>query len=176
MLRASCLTFCCFLVAASGPGTANAFSDGAPWGAANAAAAENCSTCHFDREAVNNSRDLTLLGVPQKVMPGATYELTLVLKGKFSTAGFQIFVRTTEQPAGTFVASVPGTEAVAASVRSILPLRQEDGVAWRLRWQAPVNIKRSVVFYVAACAANADASPMGDTIHFRVYEIKFDQR
>jgi hypothetical protein len=160
----------------SGPENANAFPDGAPWGAANALAAENCSTCHSDRSAVSNSPDLTLSGLPDNLKPGETYELTVAFKSKFRTAGFQILAGTTEQPAGTFVASAPGTEAVGASARSVLPLRQDDGVAWGLRWQAPVNIKRSVVFYIAACAANEDASPLGDTIHFRVYEIKFEKR
>jgi hypothetical protein len=176
MPRASCLAFCCFLVVTADPGIAYAFPDGAPWGAANAAASQNCSTCHFDREAIHNSRDLTLLGVPQKVLPRATYELTLALKAEFSVAGFQILARTGEQPAGTFVGSASGIEAVAAGVRSTLPLPAADGTAWALRWQAPANINQSVVFYVAACAANADASPFGDTIHFRVYEVKFEPR
>ena len=42
--------------------SASAFPEGAPWGAANPDAEGNCSSCHFDYDAIRDSPALILDG------------------------------------------------------------------------------------------------------------------
>ena len=43
---------------------ARAFPDGAPWGAANPAAEQDCAACHFDNEPLLASDGLVIHGLP----------------------------------------------------------------------------------------------------------------
>lgn len=151
---------------------ARAFPDGAPWGAADPDADRNCATCHFDAEPLLDSKALVIEGLPKKPSPGAIYTLAIILGDPDTvTAGFQLIALGVDQMAGTFESSVTDVEYVGAAIRSTAPIRNEDGVSWAVEWHAPQMIESSIVFHVAASAANDDGSPFGDTIHFRSYEL-----
>jgi hypothetical protein len=154
---------------------ARAFPDGAPWGAANPAAEQNCATCHFDTDPVRDSAALVISGLPLYPTPGATYELKIILEDPNTvTAGFQLIAQAANHEAGTFFSSAAEVEFVGAVIRSTAPIRSDASVSWEIEWHAPTAIVSPVVFYVAASAANDDGSPFGDTIHFRSYELTAD--
>jgi len=162
-------------VAAFTLNAARAFPDGAPWGAANPAAEQNCATCHFDADPVLDSEALIISGLPFMLAPGATYKLKIILEDPDSvTAGFQLIARAANHEAGTFFSSAAEVEFVGAVIRSTAPIRSDAGVSWEVEWRAPIAVMSPVVFYVAASAANDDGSPFGDTIHFRSYELTAD--
>jgi hypothetical protein len=151
---------------------ARAFPDGAPWGAANPAAEQNCATCHFGDDPVRESEALIIVGLPGQPEPGAIYELEINFEDPATvTSGFQLIAMAAEQQAGTFISSAAGVEFIGASIRSTEPIKSDGRVSWAVEWHAPAVIAPPIIFYVAASAANDDGSPFGDTIHFRTYKI-----
>ena len=151
---------------------ARAFPDGAPWGAANPDAEQNCATCHFGADPVRDSKVLAIDGLPTQPAPGTVYELNIVLEDPDAViAGFQLFAQAVNQQEGTFVSSIADVEFIGAAIQSVAPTSRNENVSWVVEWHAPDVIGLPIVFYVAASAANDDGSPFGDTIHFRKYTI-----
>jgi hypothetical protein len=155
--------------------TATAFPDGAPWGAANPAAEQNCATCHFGDEPVRDSAALVIEGLPRHPAPGAIYELEISFDGPdIVIAGFQLFAQMEEQQAGMLKSSAANVEFIGSAIRSTAPVNNDDGISWLIEWRAPPEIGSPIVFYVAATAANDDGSPFGDIVHFRLYRLPAD--
>ena len=151
---------------------ARAFPDGAPWGAANPAAEQDCAACHFGVEPVLMSYALVIHGLPKNLEAGATYDLAITFENPgIVVAGFQLIAQAAGQDVGTFTASADGVEFIGSSIRSIAPLRTSGRAVWKIQWHAPEKIGDPIDFYLAASAANDDGSPFGDTIHFRSYQI-----
>lgn len=151
---------------------AQAFPDGAPWGAANPAAEQDCAACHFGNEPVLASDNLALSGLPKKLEAGVTYDLAITFEHPgIVTAGFQVIAQAAEQDAGKFTASADNIEFIGSSIRSTMPLRMSGRALWEIQWHAPEKISGPIDFFVAASAANDDGSPFGDTIHFRSYRL-----
>lgn len=152
----------------------HAFPEGAPWGAADPAAAEHCASCHWERAPRHASPQLRLAGFPSHIEPGKTYALTLtLLDPAMKTSGFQLLVSADGQPAGQFLEESAATEVAmdGMQLRSERPQSALAGrVRWRLRWRAPARLNSRPVFIAAASAANDDGSPFGDTIHYRSFE------
>lgn len=154
---------------------AHAFPDGAPWGAANPAADQDCAACHFGSEPVLASDALGIIGLPKKVEAGVTYDLVIKFESPgIVIAGFQLIAQAAEQDVGIFTASADNVEFIGSSIRSIAPLKISGRAAWEIRWHTPDKVFGPVNFYVAASAANDDGSPFGDTIHFRSYQLSTD--
>jgi hypothetical protein len=163
------------VVAAFSLNAARAFPDGAPWGAANPAAEQNCASCHFDAAPVRDSESLVIIGLPLKPAPGANYELEIIFEDPETVvAGFQLIAQAGNQQAGTFFSTEAEVEFIGATVRSTAPIRSEGSISWAVEWRAPTVIVSPIVFYIAASAANYDESPFGDTIHFRSYRLTVD--
>ena len=159
-------------VAALSWNATRAFPDGAPWGAANPDAEQNCVTCHFGADPVRDSAALSIDGLPQETAPGAVYALQIILEDpELVIAGFQIVARAEDQQAGTFTTTIDHVEFIGAAIRSTAPIRGDARVSWAIEWRAPEVIASPIVFYVAASAANNDGSPFGDKIHFRSYRL-----
>lgn len=159
------------LAVASAP--AHAYPEGAPWGAANPLAAENCSTCHFDAEPQMDSPELDVTGLPHRVTPGEVYALELVLTdATVVTAGFQVVIAS-DGDTGWFSATDKSVEAEGAAVRSNEPASpsNDEPVSWSFVWHASTTLALPAQFYAAATAANDDGSPLGDTIHYRTFII-----
>jgi hypothetical protein len=151
---------------------ARAFPDGAPWGAANPAAEQNCATCHFDADPIRDSAALVISGLPLYPAPDTIYELEIIFEDPDTvTAGFQLIAQAVNHEAGTFSSTEAEVEFIGAVIRSTAPVRSDARVLWKIEWRAPTAIVSPVVFYVAASAANDDGSPFGDTIHYRSYRL-----
>lgn len=152
--------------------TARAFPDGAPWGAANPAAEQHCASCHFEAEPVRDSGALHIDGLPPQPAPDEIYELRILFEDPdIITAGFQLFARAGNDEAGTFTSMEADIEFVGSAIRSTAPAKNDNGVTWAVEWHSPREIASPIYFYVAACAANDDGSPFGDTIHYRTYRL-----
>jgi hypothetical protein len=149
-----------------------AHPDGAPWGAARPSAAENCATCHFDSEAIQDSSLLRVDGLPETPVARETYELTIFFYDPDAvTAGFQLIAQAEGDRAGNFVSQASDVEFIGAAIRSTAALKNDQKVNWIIQWQTPAMLSLPIFFYVAATAANNDGSPLGDRIHFRSYRL-----
>ena len=158
-------------VAALGYQAARAFPDGAPWGAADPDATENCGTCHFDGEPARDSKALAVSGLPENLSADTLYDLVVTFENPGGVAaGFQMIAWAGHSPAGQFTPQATDLETVGAAVRSTEPTRSDGPVSWAVRWRTPATIDSTVRIHVAATAANDDQSPLGDSIHFRSYE------
>lgn len=141
---------------------------GAPWGSANPDTMTSCASCHFDHEPVGRSPAIMLTGLPDYVEAGEAYEMTLRFDaGAAPRAGFLL-----SASAGEFKAIDDIVDAKGAEVRSANVISPENGVAlWSFVWRAGDDGVGIVTFRAAANAANDDASPFGDTVHFRKFDV-----
>jgi hypothetical protein len=152
-------------------GAAAANPNGAPWGSAKPGTAQGCASCHFDYDPALESELVAFDGLPQRLAPGAVYDLVLTLApSDAAIAGFMA-----SASAGSFSASGQGIEANGSEIRSIAPLPAGEGARWKMKWTAPADISGEVYFYTAVNGANDDASPFGDIIHFRSFAIPAGQ-
>lgn len=149
---------------------AAAHPDGAPWGSADPQAKESCASCHFDSAAVMESNSITFSGGGRSFKAGQSYSMVLIFeKNGFAKAGFLV-----SASAGTF--SNPRDwkiEIGNAQARSSSPQDSTDGrVLWDIEWHAPETLDEidDIIFHLAVNAANDDASPLGDEIHFRTFK------
>ena len=155
--------------------SAFAFPEGAPWGAANPDAEDNCSGCHFDYDAIRDSTALTLDGLPARLTPGGTYDFTIRFADPDAViAGFQMIATPADQRSGNFTSAAENVEFIGAAIRSTKPRKMDDEVSWSLRWSAPDPIEKTIMFYLAVTGSNDDGSPFGDRIHFRTFRLPTD--
>ena len=129
--------------------------------------------CHFDGPVHAQSTALSLTGLPDRIMPGESYDLTVRLADReMDKAGFMIFFHQTSGPAGVAVSVSDEVDTKGAKARSTGAgtAKNESGVArWRLRWKAPESLAGPVRATLWGNAANADESPFGDRIHRRIF-------
>lgn len=155
---------------------AHGYPEGAPWGAADPGAQEHCASCHWERTPQRHSAHITLDGLPTRVAAGGRYDLSVVIDdARMKNSGFQIIAVVEGQPAGTFFVA-PGTHMETATIGTMLRSTQPQRalakrVRWRFVWHAPTKLASSVIFFVAASAANDDGSPFGDTVHYQKFEV-----
>ena len=151
---------------------AQAFPDGAPWGAANPLAEENCSSCHFDGEAEHQSPALSVEGLPAAISADTLYELLVRFENPDGVvAGFQMIAGAGDDSAGQFSSETENTETAGSAIRSTVPVLTKGPVTWALQWHTPDVIETTITVYLAASAANDDRSAFGDNIHFRSYQF-----
>lgn len=163
------------VIATSGFQAAFAYPEGAPWGAADPNAEENCATCHFDNEAVQNSDALIVEGLPEILEPDTTYDLVVTFDNAGGVAaGFQLLAWGNESDSGTIASETDNTETAGSAMHSTSPTVETGSMSWALLWHTPATIEKSVTIYVAAAAANLDQSPLGDRVHFRSYTYSGD--
>jgi len=134
---------------------------------------EGCAACHFDGPVQTDSEALILKGLPERLVPGRRYDLTVELTDSpMDKAGFMIFFHQTSGPVGEAASNVDGVETQGAKARSKLEgtTPQAPGSAqWHLRWLAPESIEGPVRVTLWSNAANGDDSPFGDKIHRRIF-------
>ena len=159
------------LVALAGAGSAAAYPEGAPWGAANPEAAESCSDCHYDYEPVHDSSALSIAGLPRIAVAGTSYEFRLrFAPDSAAIAGFQLLAAA-ERDAGSIRSDDPAVESIGAASRSTMPAAAAGGACWTVRWRAPQDGGAVVTLHLAAAEANDDQSPLGDRIHYWSYRL-----
>lgn len=151
-------------------GVAHANPDGAPWGAADPNAAQNCASCHYDNEAVMDSPLIVLAGdFPGRIEPDQEYEIMLLF-GKIenkANIGFMASSKSGETVIGEFVSIFDAIEIRGGEVRSNVPERNTQNAIWPLKWRAPNEPIKDVTFFFAVNAGNDDQSPLGDQVHFK---------
>ena len=176
MKRASLLLLAALAIA----GGANArppFADTPPLGHTGGFGEPTCTECHAGGSGMTQQASVEIDGLPRLYEPGVTYPLTIrVQHPAMRRAGFQLTARVAEGEA-------EGTQAGAFSVMTAgIVIRQaDDGVSyaqhnsaarmdpgtaaeWQVMWTAPAEECESIVFHVAANAADGDDSPFGDDI------------
>lgn len=155
------------------PGIVLAYPEGAPWGAADPDAKENCSTCHFDFDATLESVAIAIDGLPSAPLAGETYELIIQFRNsKTAAAGFQLLARGPDDGAGKFSSTASAIEADEHGIRSTAPAINRGGVSWSVAWTAPESPGATIRFFLAVSGSNNDGSPFGDEIHFRAFKIR----
>jgi len=158
---------------AAAPAAVMAYPEGAPWGASDPDAAENCESCHFDYAPVRASAALSVEGLPGKAEPGRTYRLRVRFDMPDAViAGFQMLAKAEHGAAGEFASTHPDIEYLGAAIRSTVPLRNDGGIQWALTWTAPQATAGTVTLFLAAMRANDDGSPFGDQAHFRSFVVE----
>jgi hypothetical protein len=152
---------------------ADAYPEGAPWGAARPGANESCATCHFDYEAIADSAAITVTGIPPQARPGATYSLAVEFRDRdATTAGFQVLATSDRGDGGSFGTGSKDMETGAGAIRSTRPSIAGNGISWEFEWAAPDQPGAEITFYVAVMASNDDGSPFGDQVHFLSMSVR----
>jgi hypothetical protein len=152
---------------------AAAAPDGAEW--ETASQPQGCLSCHFDSPDPSGSESLTIEGLPQRPEPGRSYSLTLGLRdATLKNAGFMLSVTAGDEPAGALHAVDSSTETAGAKARQTragtAPAEPGRSV-WHLTWTAPARIDVPIRFDLWGNAGNDDQSPLGDTLHHRVWQL-----
>lgn len=154
--------------------SAPASPDGAEW--ETAALEEGCRSCHLGAPIAEASEALSLGGLPAKLAPNTSYELSIMLEdASLENAGFLLTILT-DGPAGELSASDQRSETQGAQARSTWDgtFPAEPGKArWNLTWTTPDHVEGPVAIELWANAGNYDASPLGDSLHHRVFDIAF---
>ncbi|MBB5518871.1 choice-of-anchor V domain-containing protein [Amphiplicatus metriothermophilus] len=151
-----------------------ALPDGADWSHDGGPGRPDCSACHFDAAPLRQDARLTLDGLPERIEPGARYDLALTLSAEtLKVAGFVLRAEMNGAEAGAFEPLGEGLEAKGGALRSNAKGARPDApgrVVWRFRWTAPEELAGPVRFYVAANAGNDDLSPFGDQVFLSVFQ------
>ena len=153
------------------PVAAAALPDGAPWAEAGHPGGA-CTSCHFDSPPIENSPALSIADFEGPIRAGQTYPLTVHFRPDGAQlAGFMGYFHDVKGPAGA-IAAADGLEAQEGAVRSTIAKDVADRSAvWTFQWTAPEE-PISVTLHLAAIAANDDASPLGDTVHWKAVELE----
>lgn len=152
---------------------AGRFSDGPPEGHTGGFGEPTCADCHMDYEVDSGPGSLSLEGLPERVRPGATYELRVVLRhAGMERGGFQIAARTAGglqagalEPVSDRTAPSEWDGVTYVSQTEAGSFAGGDSLAWTIRWTATDSADGAVLFHAAANAANGDDSPFEDYIY-----------
>lgn len=158
------------------------YAEGAPLGFSGGFSEQSCQACHFESEVNSGPGRVTLAGVPERFTAGERYPITVTLsRPGMKLGGFQLTARFKDggAQAGT-LAPAPGDEPriridldgevmYANHRQQGTALAAPDSGRWSLVWTAP-STAASVVFHVAANAANGDGTAEGDYVHTAAVE------
>jgi hypothetical protein len=135
---------------------------------------KTCRECHFDGPT-SPPATVSLGGVPERYRRGAVYRLEVIIRDSSAkVGGFQLAARVAAGPhagtqAGTLCARDARVAVVADSTSRVqyashAGAAPADSLEWQLEWRAPGEDVGSVIFHVAANAADDDDSALGDVI------------
>lgn len=138
---------------------------------------QTCHSCHFDYDLNPAGGKLEVLGIPDKVEPGQTYPIEVILiREDLGKAGFQLTARFANgSQAGEFEifedARLTTTFSTPDSINYIQHSEagsepvEKGSNRWVINWKAPRVLSDSIYFNIAANAANGDQSEFGDWIY-----------
>lgn len=142
----------------------------------------NCQSCHFDYDLNKSEGKLTISGIDSVVVPSTDYLITIkVTRPDLGKAGFQM---TSRYPDGTqagqfqvneFVTFTPNTPDTSAYLQHAVGNVEPNKMVktWSFIWTSPNTfISETIIFNIAANAANGDASEFGDWIYVREIVVK----
>lgn len=169
-----------FIVVLFASGNVLAFPDGAPWGSADPDAAENCHSCHFDGEVIEDSAAISLSYQDSKILSAEPADIYVQFENpKNKKAGFQVVAT-----AGRFTSEWEDIEANGVQARSVSPRDNSsrpklngtefmtDVVMWKLQWTPPEKPDGDVYFLIAVNESNDDQSALGDQIHYKMIRVR----
>jgi hypothetical protein len=163
------------LVGTTRPAAAG-YADGAPPGFSGGFKEQSCHACHFEAEPNTKPGEVSLTGVPDQFVAGRQYLVTVTLmRPGMKLAGFQLAARFDDgSQAGTLERAAGEEKRMAIEIQSNVHYANQrrpgadptspDTATWLLVWTAPAA-SRTVMFHVAANAADSDESVRGDYIY-----------
>jgi hypothetical protein len=145
----------------------------------------SCHSCHFDYDLNKSEGNLSITGIESIITPSLKIQINVsVTRPDLGKAGFQITSRYDDgTQAGHFqlnenVSLTPNTPGDIAYLQHAVG-NVEPSVSkktWSFIWTAPDTIKSdSIIFNIAANAANGDASEFGDWIYVQEIEVKTER-
>jgi hypothetical protein len=157
--------------------SSHGYAEGAPPGFSGGFTEQSCDACHFHAAPNTGPGRLALEGVPDRFTAGEPYRLSILLtQPAMKLAGFQLTARFKDDgsQAGT-LAKDPASDAsvgidaqsgiqYAGQRRQGAAVVMPEGSLWTVIWTAP-SAARSVVFHLAANAANGDERADGDYVY-----------
>ena len=159
------------------PAQLHRYAEGAPPGFSGGFTEQSCDACHFHAAPNAGPGALTLEGVPDRFVAGEPYRVTISLtQPGLKLAGFQLTSRFKDDgaQAGTLAKDASSDARVGIEAQSGIQYagqRREgaavvapDGSRWTVIWTAP-SATRTIVFHVAANAANGDERADGDYVY-----------
>lgn len=174
------------------PVASHAYAEGAPPGFTGGFTEQSCDACHFHAAPNAGPGKLTIEGVPDRFVASQRYRVTIALSQPgMKVAGFQLSARFKDNgtQAGTLAKEADSDPRVGIETQSGVQYagQRREGAAlaapnesrWTLTWTAPLDdargcpepcrrappATRTVVFHVAANAANGDARADGDYVY-----------
>ena len=164
-------------IALASPVASHAYAEGAPPGFTGGFTEQSCDACHFHAAPNAGPGQLTIDGVPDRFVAGQSYRITIALtQPGMKLAGFQLAARFKDDggQAGTFAKESETDVRVGVETQSGVQYagQRRDGATvvtpnesrWTMMWTAPSST-RTVVFHVAANAANGDERADGDYVY-----------
>ncbi len=138
---------------------------------------ETCRSCHFDYDLNPDGGSLSVAGIPKTIDTGQSLTITITVNRKeLGKAGFQLSARYPDgRQAGHFDIKNNDRIMETKSISDSLQLVQHAGTGtdptgpekthWQITWKAPDTIADTIIFNIAANAANGDQSEFGDYIY-----------
>ena len=181
------------------PLPAHGYAEGAPPGFTGGFTEQSCDACHFHAAPNAGPGKLTIEGVPDRFEAGQAYRVTIALtQPGIKLAGFQLAARfkddgtqagalAKESDADTRVGiEAPSGVQYAGQRREGATVSTPNESRWTVVWTAPLDdargcpepcrrapaSTRTVVFHVAANAANGDERADGDYVYTLTREIQ----
>jgi hypothetical protein len=166
------------------PLPSHGYAEGAPPGFSGGFTEQSCDACHFHAAPNSGPGRLAIEGVPDRFAAGEPYRLSILLTHPgMKLAGFQLTARFKDDgsQAGTLAKDSPSDRAIGIEAQSGIQYagqRREsaavvmpEGSLWTVIWTAPSEA-RTIVFHVAANAANGDERTDGDYVYTLTREIQ----
>ena len=171
------------MVDARAPTARALFTEGPPPAHTGGFGEPTCVQCHFGETENDPAGRVTLRGLPAATSPGERHRITVVVaRPAIAGGGFQLSARWADGPragaqAGTLRSVDSRARVVPAGVPAIqyaqhtaagTALPAAGSARWTVEWIAPGGGgSGSIIFHVAANAANGDDSQFGDFIYTR---------
>ncbi|MCB9354921.1 MAG: choice-of-anchor V domain-containing protein [Saprospiraceae bacterium] len=125
------------------------------------------SGCHTGG---NYSGEVTISGVPDTIVAGQTYTITLTHASNAVRAGFELTCLDASNAKCGTLTNISGTSLATAGgrqyIRQSSPKNLSNGsTSWDFTWQAPASPNGSnATFYFASLAANGNGQRTGDNV------------
>ena len=153
------------------------FLDGPPPGFTGGFGEPNCQQCHFGNALNHSSGRLELVGTENGFSAGDTLALSVRLSSQnLNVGGFQLSARSLSgESIGTWlsddirssqIVDTTGVRYIEHTKYGTTPKSSSaQSIEWNVALKLPDSIPDSLVFNVAANAANGDNSALGDYIY-----------
>ena len=164
------------------PLPSHGYAEGAPPGFSGGFTEQSCDACHF-HAAPNTGPGRLAIDAPDRFVAGEPYRITIALtQPGMKLAGFQLTARFKDDgsQAGSLAKASSSDAGVGIEAQSGIQYagqRREgaavvmpEGSLWTVIWTAP-SAARTIVFHVAANAANGDERADGDYVYTVAREI-----